>query len=79
MGLWFGGILIYVAFRFHQFGYGLGGIVALFHDIIIIYGVISIFNIEYSLTVMAVILTIIGFSINDTIVIFDRVRETSRW
>ena len=48
---------------------------ALFHDIIIIYGVISIFNIEYSLTVMAVILTIIGFSINDTIVIFDRVRE----
>jgi preprotein translocase subunit SecF len=75
VGLAFLGILIYVAFRFHQFGYGLGGIVALFHDIIIIYGVISIFNIEYSLTVMAVILTIIGFSINDTIVIFDRVRE----
>jgi preprotein translocase subunit SecF len=75
VGLSFLGILIYVAFRFHQFGYGLGGIVALFHDILIIYGVISIFNIEYSLSVMAVILTIIGFSINDTIVIFDRVRE----
>ena len=75
VGLSFLAILIYVAFRFHQFGFGLGGIMALFHDIIIIYGVISIFDIEYSLSVMAVILTIIGFSINDTIVIFDRVRE----
>ncbi len=75
VGLSFLGILIYVAFRFHQFGYGIGGIVALFHDIIIIYGVISIFNMEYSLSVLAVILTVIGFSINDTIVIFDRVRE----
>jgi preprotein translocase subunit SecF len=75
VGLSFLGILIYVAFRFHEFAYGLGGIGALFHDIIITYGVISIFNIEYSLTLLAVILTIIGFSINDTIVIFDRVRE----
>ena len=75
VGLSFLGILIYVAFRFHEFAYGLGGIVALFHDIIITYGVISIFNIEYSLTLLAVILSIIGFSINDTIVIFDRVRE----
>ena len=75
VGLSFLGILIYVAFRFHEFAFGLGGIAALFHDIIITYGVISIFNIEYSLTLLAVILTIIGFSINDTIVIFDRVRE----
>jgi preprotein translocase subunit SecF len=75
VGLSFLGILIYVAFRFHEFAYGLGGIAALFHDIIITYGVISIFNIEYSLTLLAVILSIIGFSINDTIVIFDRVRE----
>ena len=75
VGLSFLGILIYVGFRFHEFAYGLGGIAALFHDIIITYGVISIFNIEYSLTLLAVILTIIGFSINDTIVIFDRVRE----
>jgi preprotein translocase subunit SecF len=75
VGLSFLGILIYVAFRFNHFGYGLGGIVALFHDIVIIYGAISIFNMEYSLSVMAVILTVIGFSINDTIVIFDRVRE----
>lgn len=75
VGLSFAAILIYVAFRFHQFAYGLGGIVALFHDIIVTYGAISIFGLEYSLSLLAVILTIIGFSINDTIVIFDRVRE----
>ena len=75
VGLAFVAILIYVAFRFHEFSYGLGGIVALFHDVVVTFGVISIFNIEFSLNVLAVILTIIGFSINDTIVIFDRVRE----
>lgn len=75
VGLAFLGILIYVAFRFHEFSFGLGGIVALFHDVIVTYGAVSIFNIEFSLNVLAVILTIIGFSINDTIVIFDRVRE----
>ncbi len=75
VSLAFLGILIYVAFRFHKFSYGLGGIVALFHDIIVTFGAVSVFNIEFSLNVLAVILTIIGFSINDTIVIFDRVRE----
>jgi preprotein translocase subunit SecF len=75
VGLAFLGILIYVAFRFHEFSYGLGGIVALFHDVIVTFGAVSVFNIEFSLNVLAVILTIIGFSINDTIVIFDRVRE----
>ena len=75
VGLSFLGILIYVAWRFKEIAYGLGGIVALFHDIMVVYGAISIFNIEYSLNVLAVVLTIIGFSINDTIVIFDRVRE----
>jgi preprotein translocase subunit SecF len=75
VGLAFLGILIYVAFRFHEFSYGLGGIVALFHDIVVTFGAISIFNIEFSLNILAVILSIIGFSINDTIVIFDRVRE----
>jgi preprotein translocase subunit SecF len=75
VGLSFLAILIYVAFRFHEFAYGLGGIVALFHDIIVTYGAISVFDLEYSLSILAVILTIIGFSINDTIVIFDRVRE----
>jgi preprotein translocase subunit SecF len=75
VGLSFLAILTYVAFRFHQFAYGLGGIAAIMHDIIITYGAISIFGLEYSLSLLAVILTIIGFSINDTIVIFDRVRE----
>jgi preprotein translocase subunit SecF len=75
LGLSFLAILIYVAFRFHQFAYGLGGIVALFHDIIVTYGAISVLKLEYTLSLLAVILTIIGFSINDTIVIFDRVRE----
>ena len=68
-------ILIYVAFRFHQLSYGLGGIASLFHDVVVVFGAVSILNIEFSLNVLAVVLTIIGFSINDTIVIFDRVRE----
>jgi preprotein translocase subunit SecF len=75
VGLSFIAILIYVGWRFKQVSYGLGGIVALVHDVVIIFGVISIAGIEYSLNVMAVILTVIGFSINDTIVSFDRVRE----
>ncbi|MEW6374480.1 MAG: protein translocase subunit SecF [Thermodesulfobacteriota bacterium] len=75
VGLAFLGMLIYVSWRFKEVAYGLGGIVALVHDVIVTYGALSIANLEYSLTVLAVILTIIGFSINDTIVIFDRVRE----
>jgi len=75
VGLAFLGILIYVAWRFKQVAYGLGGIVALIHDVIVTFGAISLLNLEYSLSLMAVILTIIGFSVNDTIVIFDRVRE----
>ncbi len=75
VGLSLFGIMIYIAFRFHKFSYGLGGVVSLFHDIIVTYGAISVLNLEYNLSLMAVILTIIGFSINDTIVIFDRVRE----
>lgn len=69
------GIMAYLAFRFHKWSYGLGGLVSLFHDITVTYGAISVLNLEYNLTLMAVILTVIGFSINDTIVIFDRVRE----
>lgn len=75
VGLSFVAILIYVAWRFRTVAFGLGGIVALLHDILITYGAISFFQLEYSLPLLAVILTIIGFSINDTIVIFDRVRE----
>jgi len=72
------GIMIYIAFRFHKFSYGLGGVVSLFHDIAVTYGAISVLNLEYNLSLMAVVLTVIGFSINDTIVIFDRVRENMK-
>jgi preprotein translocase subunit SecF len=72
------GIMVYIALRFHKFSYGLGGLVSLFHDIIVTYGAISVLKLEYNLTLMAVVLTVIGFSINDTIVIFDRVRENMK-
>jgi preprotein translocase subunit SecF len=75
VGLSLFGIMVYIAFRFHKFSYGLGGVVSLFHDMAVTYGAISVLRLEYNLSLMAVILTIIGFSINDTIVIFDRVRE----
>jgi preprotein translocase subunit SecF len=68
------GILIYVAFRF-QYRFSLGSIVALIHDVIITLGLFSLLNIEFDLTVLAAILAIIGYSLNDTIVVFDRIRE----
>ncbi len=67
-------ILIYVGIRF-EFRYGLGGIIALIHDVIITIGVISIMNMEFTINVLAAIFFIIGFSINDTIVVLDRIRE----
>ncbi|HYJ31595.1 MAG TPA: protein translocase subunit SecF [Candidatus Binatia bacterium] len=67
-------ILIYVAIRY-DWRYSLGAVVALFHDVFITLGAISIFNKEVTLTVVAALLTIAGFSINDTIVVFDRIRE----
>ena len=75
VGLSLFGIMVYIAFRFRKLSYGLGGVVSLFHDIAVTYGAISVLNLEYNLSLMAVVLTVIGFSINDTIVIFDRVRE----
>jgi len=68
------GILIYVAFRF-EYRFALGSIVALIHDVIITLGVFSILQIEFDLTVLAAILAVIGYSLNDTIVVFDRIRE----
>lgn len=70
-------ILIYVAWRF-EFRYALGGIFALVHDVIITLGALSLLNKEFTLTIVAALLTIIGYSINDTIVIFDRIRENLR-
>ena len=68
------GILIYVAFRF-EYRFSLGSISALIHDVIITLGVFSVFQIEFDLTVLAAILAVIGYSLNDTIVVFDRIRE----
>ena len=68
------GILIYVAFRF-EYRFALGSITALIHDVIITLGVFSILQIEFNLTVLAAILAVIGYSLNDTIVVFDRIRE----
>ena len=68
------GILIYVAFRF-EYRFALGSIVALVHDVIITLGIFSILQIEFDLTVLAAILAVIGYSLNDTIVVFDRIRE----
>ena len=68
------GILIYVAFRF-EYRFALGSIAALIHDVIITLGVFSILRIEFDLTVLAAILAVIGYSLNDTIVVFDRIRE----
>jgi len=68
------GILIYVAFRF-EYRFALGSIAALVHDVIIVLGVFSALQIEFDLTVLAAILAVIGYSLNDTIVVFDRIRE----
>jgi preprotein translocase SecF subunit len=67
-------ILVYVGIRY-DWRYSLGAIVALFHDVFIALGAVSITNREVTLTVVAAFLTIAGFSINDTIVVFDRIRE----
>ena len=72
-----GGILVYVAFRF-QWKFGLGAVLSLFHDVIVVLGVFSFFEISFDLTVLAAVLAVIGYSLNDTIVIFDRIRENFR-
>ena len=68
------GILIYVAFRF-EYRFALGSIAALIHDVVITLGIFSLLQIEFDLTVLAAILAVIGYSLNDTIVVFDRIRE----
>lgn len=70
-------ILIYIWFRF-EWHFGFGAVVALIHDVLITLGILSIFKIDFNLSTIAAILTIAGYSINDTVVIFDRVRENLR-
>ena len=70
-------ILLYVAFRF-QYKFALGAVTALAHDVIIILGLFSLFAWDFDLTVMAALLAVIGYSLNDTIVVSDRIRENFR-
>ena len=71
------GILAYVAFRF-EWRFAVGSVAALVHDVIITIGVFSVFQLEFTLTVLAALLAVIGYSLNDTIVVFDRIRENFR-
>ena len=70
-------MLLYIGFRF-QFIYGFAATIAVFHDVLITLGLVSIFNYEVTLNVIAAFLTLVGYSVNDTIVIFDRVRENQK-
>ena len=72
-----GMILLYVAFRF-QYKFALGAVAALAHDVIIIFGLFSLFSWDFDLTVLAALLAVIGYSLNDTIVVYDRIRENFR-
>ncbi len=72
-----GGVLVYLAFRF-QWKFAVGAILSLIHDVIVTVGLLSFFQITFDLTVLAAVLAIIGYSLNDTIVVFDRVRENFR-
>lgn len=70
-------MLVYIWFRF-ELQFGLGAVVALFHDVLLTFGLIAATKMEFSLTTIAAILTIIGYSMNDTVVVFDRLRENLR-
>lgn len=78
IGLSFLGIIIYVGFRFRNFIWGVAGVAALVHDVIVAFGFITLLGYEIDLTVVAALMTLAGYSINDTVVIFDRLRERIR-
>src|SRR5688500_13972248 len=71
------GILVYIALRF-EWTYGAAAVIAVFHDVLVTLGFFSIFQWEVSLTVIAALLTLVGFSVNDTIVVFDRIRQNRK-
>ncbi|MCW8886746.1 MAG: protein translocase subunit SecF [Motiliproteus sp.] len=70
-------VMIYVAFRF-QFKFSVGAVVALAHDVLVVLGIFSLLKLEFDLTVLAAVLAVIGYSLNDTIVVSDRIRENFR-
>jgi len=72
-----GMMMIYIAFRF-QSKFALAAVLALVHDVLIVFGVFSLFNLDFDLTVLAAILAVIGYSLNDSIVVSDRIRENFR-
>ncbi len=72
------GILVYVAFRFKHFNFAIAGVIALFHDVLVTAGVMALTGKQIDLLIVTALLTIAGYSINDTIVIYDRVRENMR-
>lgn len=72
-----GGILVYVALRF-EYRFAIGAVAALVHDSVLTLGFFSVFGLEFDLTVLAALLAVIGYSLNDTIVVFDRIRENFR-
>jgi preprotein translocase subunit SecF len=73
----FGGILLYVMLRF-TFKFAIGAVVAIIHDVIVTVGMFSLIGLEFDLTVLAAVLAVIGYSLNDTIVVYDRIRENFR-
>jgi len=73
----FGGILIYVMLRF-TFKFAIGAVIAIVHDVVVTVGLFSVFGLAFDLTVLAAVLAVIGYSLNDTIVLYDRVRENFR-
>ena len=77
-GLALAGMMGYIGFRFRQWVYGTAAVLAVFHDVLITLGLISLFNYEFDLNTVAALLTLVGYSVNDTIVTFDRVRENAR-
>ena len=77
IGVSLAAMLFYIWIRF-EWQFSLGAILALFHDVIITLGIFSLFNLEINLSIVAAVLTIVGYSMNDTVVIFDRVRENLR-
>ena len=70
-------VMLYVAFRF-QLKFSVGAVVALLHDVLIVLGVFSLLQLDFDLTVLAAVLAVIGYSLNDTIVVSDRIRENFR-
>jgi len=77
LGLAIGLMFLYIWFRFEP-QFGLGAVVGLLHDVVLVFGLIVLFDLEFNLTMVAAILTVIGYSMNDTVVVFDRLRENLR-